>query len=393
MDKPSLKKKAGTYVLMITQNIFPNGNAGAVRDLCFAKIYQALGYQVAHIGMGQTQSCGMYEDVEFYSLHTDNRFWGSKPLRHIYYKKRLKKLYQKLREKYGTPYAIHTYSVPNDSMLWAKKTAIQNNIPIINDTVEWYSPCQFKFGCFNYHYIAKDRCNKKILDKPFRIIAISRYLENYFQNQGLQTARIPVILDSPQYSTNSERRAARVRFTYAGTPHNKDYIHCAIIAFCKLPEQIRKYFEFEVIGIDTETISKFYSPLPPQIHVHGKLERNNVLQILYQSDFGVLLRPEAERYAQAGFPTKVVEAMMCGCAMLCNITSDLGLYLADKENAVLVNGNSVEDAYNGFMQISEMTMAQIESLKKRARDTAVAHFDYRLYIDAIRQLLSPEKMR
>ena len=143
MDKPSLKKKAGTYVLMITQNIFPNGNAGAVRDLCFAKIYQALGYQVAHIGMGQTQSCGMYEDVEFYSLHTDNRFWGSKPLRHIYYKKRLKKLYQKLREKYGTPYAIHTYSVPNDSMLWAKKTAIQNNIPIINDTVEWYSPCQF----------------------------------------------------------------------------------------------------------------------------------------------------------------------------------------------------------------------------------------------------------
>ena len=37
------------YVLMVVPSNFPNGDAGAVRDMAFAKIYQELGYEVDYI--------------------------------------------------------------------------------------------------------------------------------------------------------------------------------------------------------------------------------------------------------------------------------------------------------------------------------------------------------
>ena len=46
------------YVLMVVPSNFPNGDAGAVRDMAFAKIYQELGYEVYLIGAGKTGKKG-----------------------------------------------------------------------------------------------------------------------------------------------------------------------------------------------------------------------------------------------------------------------------------------------------------------------------------------------
>ena len=64
------------YVLMVVPSNFPNGDAGAVRDMAFAKIYQRLGYEVILIGAGREEKEGIYQGVHYYSL-----YWEAKSLK------------------------------------------------------------------------------------------------------------------------------------------------------------------------------------------------------------------------------------------------------------------------------------------------------------------------
>ena len=59
------------HAMMIVPSNFPEGDAGAVRDMAFAKIYQELGYQVTIIGMGKQKQRGIIEGIEYYSLYKE----------------------------------------------------------------------------------------------------------------------------------------------------------------------------------------------------------------------------------------------------------------------------------------------------------------------------------
>ena len=68
------------------------------------------------------------------------------------------------------------------------------------------------------------------------------------------------------------------------------------------------------------------------IRCMGRVPRPVVLQTLQETDFTVLIRDASLRYAKAGFPTKVVESLMSGTPVICNLSSDLDEYLVDGEN-------------------------------------------------------------
>lgn len=57
----------------------------------------------------------------------------------------------------------------------------------------------------------------------------------------------------------------------------------------------------------------------------------------------MLIRDENLRYAKAGFPTKIVESLACGTPPLCNYSSDLELYLKDRQNSIIANGHTAKD--------------------------------------------------
>ena len=105
--------------------------------------------------------------------------------------------------------------------------------------------------------------------------------------------------------------------------------------------------------------------------------------MLKEMDFSVLLRPAQERYAKAGFPTKVVEAMSHGVAMLCNPSSDLADYLKDGENALLCCGQDEDSVRKALLRASAMDRDVRITLRKNARKTAEQCFDYRGYVAAV----------
>lgn len=377
------------YVLMVSPNKFPNGDAGAVRDGYFAKIYQELGYSVYHIGMGTDTTYGEYNGVTFFSIYKNNKSYVRKIINNLNYRTSLNSVYKRIEQAKGLPSLIHIYDIPKAGICWALSLACENNIKIIHDSVEWYSPCEFSLGKFAYPYILKNRTNTKLIRKPIRVITISTYLNKYFLNKGLSTVRVPVIMDPQDYHPQIRRDEQKIIIVYAGSPAKKDYLFECIQAFIRLPEEIKQKFEFRVIGASREYVASCCAGygVPVEIKSFGRVPREVVIKNLEEADFSVLLRPENERYTKAGFPTKSVEALMNGCALLCNLSSDLGLYLQDGVNAIIAKDSTIEAMEQGFLRASELSHADLQVMRNSARQTAVKYFDYRNYIDLVREFI------
>lgn len=374
----------GKYVLMMSPNKFPEGDAGAVRDHAFACIYMQLGYSVVHIGEGSAARKGNFDGIDFYSIHEKADGALSKAKRLMGYRLRLSETVDAIVGERGAPGLIHVYDVKEPGLRLVKRMSVEHSLPLLHDSVEWYSPCQFKAGRFDYAYWMKDLLNRKLIDGSFSVIAISRYLEDYFVGRGLKTTRIPVIMDATAFRPVI-RGSSKVKLVYAGSPAKKDYLAECVKGFLDLDERRRTLFSFDIYGVSADGLKSVMGggDIPAEMRAHGRVSRNEVLTALAGADFSMLLRPPEERYAKAGFPTKVVEGMMSGCAMLCNVTSDLGEYLVDGENSVLVGGAGASDVTKSLDRIAAMGRERIEAIKASARETAVRCFDYRRYVDQL----------
>lgn len=378
------------YVLMITPNQFPEGDAGAVRDRSFAYIYQNLGYQVFHIGM-KKDSKGTLDGIIYTNIYRDNSGIIGHLKKQLLYASDLKMKIADLEGERGKPDLIHIYDIPETGMNYIRKYAEENNITVIHDSVEWYSPSQFKLGIVSYPYLMKLRTNTKLIRKPIRVIAISRFLERYFTGKGLVTRRIPVIMDSNDY-VYTPLTDDSIKITYAGKAGKKDYLDICVRAFAKLTPEIRNKFEFDIFGVTDQEIHNALNGfnLPKEIKVYGRVPRQEVLKNLQKSSISILLRPSNETYAQAGFPTKVVECMMNGCIMACNLTSDLDIYL-NSDNAFIVKGCDEASMKSTFEQIAQLGREEIEEMRLAARKTAERSFDYRQYISVVDDLIHAER--
>lgn len=381
-------------VLMISPNAFPNGDAGAVRDLSFAKIYQELGYTVCHIGQNKEKSHGNFENVTFFSLHTQASNLPQKFVRYVSYKKKLFDTIKKIEEKFGQPAVIHLYDSPHGGIKKIKKYASRINAKLIHDSVEWYSPCEFEKGKWDKAYILKDRLNRKLIDTSFRVIGISSYLQNYFESKGIKSIRIPVIIDTDTGISQPIHTWNKINIVYAGSPAKKDLLSNMLSAYIMLPSEIRNKLFFNIVGVSEQQAVKEQmctqeeiNRISNSIKFYGRVSREKVLDVLAISDFSVLVRPAAERYAMAGYPTKTVEAMANSVSMICNISSDLGMYLKDETNAVIIENESVSALCRGFIRVSEFSKESVLKIRKNARNTAVEHFDYRNYIKPMENFL------
>lgn len=383
------------YALMVVPSNFPNADAGAVRDLAFAKIYQKLGYEVVLIGMGQGKAKGTYDEVVYYSLYRERKTAMDHFAYYFGYKNRCQRLIKEIIKKRSKPAVIHINDISHGMIRSLISFAEKESIPIIHDSTEWYSPCEFKKGKYDKSYLLKDRLNRKVIREPVRVIAISDFLRNHFEKRGLQTVRIPVIMDvlETKFSASCEECknsvGDKIRFIYAGSPASKDHLKEIIDAVYSSPSEVQDKIELHLFGVDKTQLCSLaqIDNIPSCVNAYGRVPREMVLDTMGEMDFSLLLRPAEERYAKAGFPTKSVEAMSHGVAMMCNVTSDLGLYLKDGENAVIVENCSVEAVLESFEKVAGLSRYEIDAIKRNARKLAEDHFDYRGYVESVRNLI------
>ena len=100
-----------------------------------------------------------------------------------------------------------------------------------------------------------------------------------------------------------------------------------------------------------------------------------------------MLRPENARYARAGFPTKVTESLASATPVICNITSDLGMYIEDMNNGIIVKECSAGAVKEAVERALDLDLADRERMCRNARDTAEEFFDYNEYASKLIELL------
>jgi len=379
-------------LLIISYSKYPNGNAGAVREHTFAKLYQECGFEVVVVAMGDCTDFSLkeYDGVKYVSFRKNPNTTLNKAMNWFLYGKRLKKFLSTCGMEFTDILFIKTYF--SSVLSWLKRYCKRKGINLFHDSVEWYSPEEFSLGKLDIAYIKSNRLNTKEIDKQFRVISISKYLHDYFSSKGINSIRIPVIMDSESISCEKNIKGDKLVISYGGRIGKKDYVGNILRALLLLEESEKKKIEFRLMGATTEQVSEITSiPLDvlksnaDTIRCMGRVPRPVVLQNLQETDFTVLIRDASLRYAKAGFPTKVVESLMSGTPVICNLSSDLGEYLTDGENSVIVKDMYPESIADALRRALDIPADRRKEMQLSARKTAVDYFDYRRYVDVFEE--------
>ena len=379
-------------VLLITTDKYPNGDAGSVRQYSFAKLYKELGYEVTVVGLG---NCTNYQlvtsdAISYISLRSAQNTLTARVKNYVGFKSRLKRFLS----NYGNCEYIHVVNIPVNALFFIKKYAKKHNIKLIHDSVEWYSPEQFKNGRFSLPYIIKNKYNTKWIDKQFSVIAISSFLEKHFKSRGINAVRIPVIMNISEMPCEKRTAEDKTVFLYAGSPGKKDYLAEIIKGFSLLPQELLTRVELQLLGISKEQLATLCGVEDSAVEYMGnslvclgRVPREEVMNRLAAADFTVLLRSETQRYAKAGFPTKAVESLSTATPIITNLTSDLGLYLKDGYNSIIVSDCLPTAFSKAVEKATTLTASEKNQMYSNARKTAEEHFDYKLYGKTLEKII------
>ena len=378
--------------LIVTGYKYPDGDAGAVRQHSFAKILEALDFSVTVVSLGECTGFEVRDNdgIKYISLRYDGSGVSVKIKNRLNYIKNFKAFI----EKNGIPQIIMVAEVDFFVLLFLKKYAQKHKIKLLYDSVEWYSPEEFKCGRLSPQYIINNRLNTKWLRDSFSVVSISSYLENHFNSIGVESERVPVILDICSTPSNKRTLSQKTVFLYAGSPGRNDYISVIIKAFSLLPTGFHDMWELRFAGINKEQLVSLcgadkidVEKIDKSVVCFGRIGRDEVLNQLSQADFTVLMRPQDAIYSKAGFPTKVVESMATATPVIANITSDLGLYLKDGKNSLTVNSCLAEELAKVLEKALTLTSDEKKQMCQNARMTAEKYFDYRNYLKIMEKLI------
>lgn len=263
--------------------------------------------------------------------------------------------------------------------------------PLIVDCAEWFEPFQFPRGRLSpafarfivkFHALRGPRAN---------IVAITGTLAAEFARRGCHVTCLPPQVDTDTFVRHHEiGRPDRIELFYAGTPGRKDHVGTALAGLLALPPEQRSRVHFTIAGAGPEELAATVPggvdalrALGGSVTILGRVPRDEVLRHLAAAHFSVLLRP-VSRYSTAGFPSKIPESLAAGTPPMLTLTSDLGSYLSDGEDCLVVDECSPQAFAKAVRRALELPAAELAQLSRQARQCARRYFDYRSWVAPLR---------
>lgn len=373
--------------IYVTQDRFCRDDSTALRIFTFCKFLHESGSDVIVISLDEnaTHTVHQYKGVKYITLRNPSNSFLSRLLNLVLHTHRLKKSLRMLSKDYNIE-NIFFYDIPPLSTIYLKRYAKTKNVKIFHDSVEWFSPQQFKWGRFAIPYVLKNLLNRYLLDRQVQVIAISKYLYSYFDSKGISVTRIPIVWDLESVTSTKNIPSEKLVLMYAGSPGKKDYLNEMIEGLSMLNRDELNKIEFNIFGVTEHQLLKQCNvslnairKCSASLVIHGSVKREKVMEYLQKADFTILIRSSQLRYARAGFPTKVVESLATGTPVICNITSDLGDFLTDGKDALIVHSGSPSDFKDTIQRALKLSPTEKQLMFRNARKTAEYNFDYKIY--------------
>jgi glycosyltransferase involved in cell wall biosynthesis len=128
--------------------------------------------------------------------------------------------------------------------------------------------------------------------------------------------------------------------------------------------------------------------IPNNVICHGRAKQIDIPRYINGCHYTVLIRKPSLR-TNAGFSTKMVESFAAGVPMIANITGDIGSYLKNGVNGIVVEDDTVK-ACAEAIQKALNALDKNDDMRSCAFETAEIYFDYRKYINLMKGYLSTQ---
>lgn len=268
-----------------------------------------------------------------------------------------------------------------------------HKIKLLLDVVEWYDPRHLPMGLFGPFAAANELSMRCFAHRVDGIFVISRYLESYFKSKGCKTLYIPPVFsinnDRPQQFRDSNKF---LNICYVGSPGKKeDFI--SILRGLNEIADVENKIKMHIVGMTEEQFLKEYgSDIVflfdfKCVKFYGRVNNSYARNIVSSCDFMVVLRPN-QRFSNAGFPSKVAESFCLGTPVLANLTSNLGEYLENRKNSIIIKSPNFVDFSDALNEALELDLTLIKFFKKNAINTAHLNFRPNNYVKKLKYFLS-----
>jgi len=376
---------------------FPDGDAAAARVLGIGKALRMSGYDVEFAGWEEqesevdSQSDGSYAYEGFsYKSQDEFRQQQLSPVKRLFRylsagANTLRWLSKKELKDVSVIIAYHGNSI---FLLRLHSFCKKHGIRLIVDCTEWYAPNHLVGGSFGIVRLDNEIRMRWINTRIGWLIPISSYLEKYYASRGGCVLRMPPLVDMSEakwlVTENFRESGGPLRLVYAGTPAKKDLLGNVLRGLCSLKKE-GICVELDLVGPSREAVvaciendTGILETLGKALVFHGRVPQSEVPLLLARADFSVLLRPK-ERYAEAGFSTKLVESLASGVPVITNPTSDIAEFIRDGEHGIMLTDCTPNAFVAGIRTALSLSSEQKHNMRRSARRLAETSFDFRRY--------------
>ena len=317
----------------------PDKNAAAHRVLSNGKAFRELGYNVVYIDASKDKNTTnniLKTKKEYFGFDTYSVPYPNGAKAWLRYLTDIKS-FVKVIEKQHEVCMVILYNFQAIAMRKMMSYCKRNGIKCCADVTEWRSAK----GEGIVYRILKDSdtwYRMKILHKKLDgLIVISSYLKKYYSNQS-NVVLVPTLVDISEEKWNNPYKKLDdvLRLVYAGNPGLKDRLDILIAALLK----VDRAYVLDIVGLTKEQFLYYFPDFKNRLSknknivFHGRVSHQEALDYVKKANYSCFFR-ENDRVSNAGFPTKLAEALTCGTPVFTNKTSDIARYV-NSDNGILV---------------------------------------------------------
>lgn len=382
-------------ILYISRSIFPYGAAYASRVLNFSKMLHDMGH-IVHVitdyTLDEEAKKGGIINLDFCSYQTVCK--GSSIKERMLLKQARYRCVKEYLDKNQVDYII-TCSFSQDYRKM-RRLMTERGIPYAIEVCEWLDISAFKFGKLDIRYLKNEITLKRRYLKEGKIIAISRYLQNYYEPYPVSCIRIPTILELEDYGYATSTGNDKCRIMYAGNPgKSKELLKSIFEAIRELKEEDKNLslkMCLDIYGVNEGQVlynidkdKMLLKSIYDCVEIHGKVKQESMNEIYQQHDFSIFMRPH-RKSSEAGFPTKLAESFAAGTPVIANDTGDIACHIRNGENGFLVE-NEAKELKRVFYDILMLDERKNVQMRENARMEAEHSFDYKVYEEEMRKFI------
>lgn len=380
-------------ILIIADNRFPLSYAATTRVYMLCRLFQSLGYEttVFIINVNENKQFHLKEEHIYCRWFADDT---TGPARYFRENKRMMKAVQRRKNlKYVILY--QEILLQSTSLI---RTASDYGFEVIAYFDEWYE--WGKLGGRNFLHEFAEMTSIRISEyftarKLKKKIVISRGLKRFYGKEDCLLLPTFVDMKEPIWKRENPCNGGRIVILYAGWPGNRDDLRLLAEAVDELPKEKKnrvqlRIFTYKTTEDDLKAHILEYERIRREnrgiIEFCGEAPREQVIEELKKADFSYLLR-ENKWSNNAGFSTKIGESLAAGTPVFANNTSDIGFYIKDGFNGILIRSMSKEAVKDGLDQILCLSEEKRRKMRDHAFATAAKFFDYRQYTEKTKRFL------